>query len=248
VSGDQIPAHLCSFYRCYRACVRAKVATLQAAQKTGSERQASRRLTRQYIDWADHYAEQLGRPTLLVVFGLMGTGKSTLARKLAEAFDIDVLSTDHVRRSIIGPSSSPAKYREGLYSTNSRDQVYEELFRQAGTLLDSGQSLILDGTFLSRYLRSRARQLSTCHGAEVLFVLCECTKDVSLARIQKRVEQGHSESEARTDLFESQARDFQSPNNGESILRINTMAELAHQRQNVFDRLSKSLDHRLTAR
>ena len=165
VCADGIPAHLGSFYRCYRACVRAKVAILQAQQQTDDQRRVFNRLTHQYINWADHYAEQLGRPCLLVVFGLIGSGKSTLAGKLAEAFDIEVLSTDRIRRSMMGPSPSPAKYGEDLYRENSRRQVYEELFCQAAHILDNGQSLVLDGTFLSRELRSRARDLSRRHGA-----------------------------------------------------------------------------------
>jgi predicted kinase len=243
VSGDRIPAHLSSFYRCYRACVRAKVASLQAAQQTGDKRQARSCLTHQYIDWADHYAEQLGRPCLLVVFGLMGGGKSTLARKIAETFDFEVLSTDHIRRSIMGPSPSPANYGDGLYRTESRHQVYEELFRQAGAILDKRQSLILDGTFLSRELRSRARDLSRRHGAEVLNVLCECPKEVSLARIQKRVEEGRAESEARADLYEAQARDFQPPSDDTSTVRIDTSAHIVQQLDHVCEKLRTSTYH-----
>ncbi|HJQ79034.1 MAG TPA: AAA family ATPase [Lacipirellulaceae bacterium] len=239
VSGDQISAHLGSFYRCYRACVRAKVAILQAQQQTDDQRRVFNRLTHQYINWADHYADQLGRPCLLVVFGLMGSGKSTLARKLAEAFDIDIVSTDHIRRSMMGPSPSPAKYGDGLYRADSRRQVYEELFCQAGAILDKGQSLILDGTFLSRELRSRARDLSRRHGAEVLCILCECSKETSLARIQLRAEVGRSESEARADLYEVQVRDFQPPSDETSTVRIDTTAHSVQQLQDVCEELRK---------
>jgi aminoglycoside phosphotransferase family enzyme/predicted kinase len=242
MNGDRIPGHLCSFYRSYRACVRAKVAFLRAAQQTGDQQQTSRRLTRQYIDWADHYAEQLGRPCLIVVFGLMGSGKSTLAKKLADALDIDVLSTDHIRRSMLGPSSSPTKYGKGLYRADSRRQVYDELFRQAGTILDKGLSLIVDGTFLSRALRSRAADLSRRHGAEVVNILCECPKEVSLARIQKRAEDGGTESEARVDLFEAQVRDFEPPIDYVPTVRIDTTDELVHQLQKLCDKLRTSID------
>jgi aminoglycoside phosphotransferase family enzyme/predicted kinase len=247
MSGDRIPAHLSSFYRCYRACVRAKVALLQAGQQMGDQQRNSNRQARQYIDWADHYAAQLGRPSMLIVFGLSGTGKSTLAKMLAKSLDADVLSTDHIRRSMIGTSLSPAKYGEGLYSADSRNQVYDELFRQAGAILDKSQSLILDGTFSSRELRSRARYLARRHGAEMLSVWCECSKATSLARIQKRIEHGHSESEARADLYESQACNFQVPDEKEITLRIDTTAELTNQLQDVYDMLGKSLDDRCSA-
>jgi predicted kinase len=243
VSGDRIPAPICSFYRCYRASVRAKVAILQAGQQSEDQRCAFSRLTHQYIDWADHYADQLGRPCLLVVFGMMGSGKSTLARKIAEAFDIDVLTTDHIRHSMMGSSVSPARYGEDLYRPESRGQVYDELFRQAAAVLDNGQSVILDGTFLSRELRSRARDLSRRHGAEVLCISCECTKETSLARIQQRAEAGQSESEARADLYDAQARGFQPPIDETSTVRIDSTAPLVQQLQDVCEKLRKSMCH-----
>ncbi len=103
VSGDEIPPTISSFYRSYRACVRSKVATLQRQQRSEEQRRALTRLTHQYLDWADHYASELGRPCLLIIYGLMGTGKSTLANKLAELLDIEVLSTDRERAPCLVP-------------------------------------------------------------------------------------------------------------------------------------------------
>jgi predicted kinase len=109
--------------------------------------------------------------------------------------------------------------------------------------LDKGQSLILDGTFLSRELRSCAKDLSKRHGAEVLNVLCECPKEVSVARIQKRVEEGRAESEARADLYEAQARDFQPPGDDTSTVRIDTSAYIVQQLEHVCEKLRTSLCH-----
>ena len=56
VCGDEIPPTISSFYRSYRACVRSKVATLQLQQRSEEQRRSLKRLTHQYLDWADHYA------------------------------------------------------------------------------------------------------------------------------------------------------------------------------------------------
>ncbi len=150
ICGDHFPKPLSDFYRSYRACVRAKVALLSARQQQGIRAKQSDELFRQYLDLADRHATELGPPMLLIVGGLMGTGKSTLAAKLCETFDVISLSTDHIRRSIFRTSEKPAGYGEGNYEPRLRNQVYDELLRQAGDVLASGESAILDGSFLSR--------------------------------------------------------------------------------------------------
>ena len=57
-----------------------------------------------------------------MIYGLMGTGKSTLANRLAEILDIEVLSTDRERRAMFGASTSPAGYGTGLYQPGSSQQ------------------------------------------------------------------------------------------------------------------------------
>jgi len=240
ICGDPIPPTLSSFYRSYRACVRAKVTLLQSGQQAEERQPALNRLTRQYLDWADYDAEQLGPPCLLVVFGLMGTGKSTLARKLAEAFGAEVISTDSIRRSMWGASPTPAHYGEGIYRPETRGQVYDELLRQAGDLLDKGRSVILDGTFLARELRERANELSRRHGALALDVWCDCPRETALARVQGRAQTGGSESEARVDLYDAQVREFQPPAANSATVQVNTTADLARQLQIVFDKLRET--------
>lgn len=85
VCKDQIPESLLDFYCSYRALVRAKVALLRSQQQTNDASRPSADVIRKYIDLADHYAAALGPPCVLIVGGLMGAGKSTLARKVADA-------------------------------------------------------------------------------------------------------------------------------------------------------------------
>jgi aminoglycoside phosphotransferase family enzyme/predicted kinase len=241
VCGDHISQTLSGFYRSYRACVRAKVTLIQGRQHSNNRRQSLRRLTRRYLDWADHYASSLGRPCWIVVFGLMGTGKSTLAKRLAAAFDIEYLSTDHIRRSMFGASPLPARYGEGLYDPDMRARIYDELFRRASSILDNGQSVILDGSFLTRDLRYCANETARHHGAVAINVQCECPAETALARIQDRIKLGGSESEARNDLYEAQAREFQEPTDDELVIRIDTTSDAGQQTRAVFDALHDRL-------
>jgi aminoglycoside phosphotransferase family enzyme/predicted kinase len=227
--GDQIPPRLLAFYRTYRACVRAKIALFRSEQLGETGRQKIDGLIREYLDLADRHAKKLGPPLLLIVGGLMGTGKSTLAAKLAEVFDIDVLSTDRLRHQLLGASTKPASYGEGHYQPDLRERIYDELLRQASDTLKTGQSVVLDGTFLTDCLRTRAFEVAHKNGAVFLHISCTCPRQVAYARIQRRAEQGQSESEARIELYDLQARDFESPCADDPSITVDTTRAISEQ-------------------
>ena len=81
VFGDRVPSTLLAFYRSYRACVRAKVALLREQQQAENQRQSTARIAGTYIDWAERYAAELGPPVLVIIGGMIGSGKSTLPPK-----------------------------------------------------------------------------------------------------------------------------------------------------------------------
>jgi aminoglycoside phosphotransferase family enzyme/predicted kinase len=237
--GDHVPPSLFVFYQCYRATVRAKVALLREVQMPAGAEGASTDLAAQYIDLADRYAEQLGPSTLLIVGGLMGSGKSTLAANLTDALAGELLSTDHIRHGSIGSSAVPEGYGQGNYQPGMRHRVYNELFRHANELLKDGQSVVLDGTFLTCSLRDRAYELAARNGAVSVHVQCACPPEVAHARIQKRAEAGQSESEARTELYDLQAQDLESPWADEPSITIDTTYSLPQQLRAVFDELKR---------
>ncbi len=121
---DDPPRELIAFYRSYRACVRAKVAVLRAAQLTGELQAAALAEANRHLSWADRYDKQLPPPILLVMSGLMGSGKSTLANELAANLGSEILSTDVIRRDILGASAAPAAYGSGHYALEDRKRVY----------------------------------------------------------------------------------------------------------------------------
>jgi hypothetical protein len=55
-SGDRVPGLLWSFYKSYRACVRAKVAALRADQLAGALQAAAAREAQRHLQLADQYA------------------------------------------------------------------------------------------------------------------------------------------------------------------------------------------------
>jgi predicted kinase len=239
-SGDVLPETLLAFYRSYRACVRAKVTLLREQQASAGKPQLPP-VVKQYFELADDNAAELGRPSLVVVGGMSGTGKSTLAEALADACGSDLLSTDQIRRSMHGPSPMAAGYGEGVYRPEERVRVYDALFRRADEALKGGRSMVLDGIFPTRQLRQRACQLGTTRHSASLFVLCACPRDVAMTRIDERAELGQSASEARADFYDVQAKEFEAPDPSETVVKIDTTRPVSDRLQSVYGALRRLL-------
>ncbi len=235
VSGDTPPPELVPFYNCYRACVRAKVHALRAQQVESGARGADRQAALAYLRLADRYADELGPPLLLIVRGLSGTGKSTLAAALAEALGIGLLQTDAIRRDRFGASSAPAAYESGIYRPQQRLEVYDEMFRLAGKALDDRRSIVLDGTFLSSLLRAQAASLARRHAAAPLLVHCYCEDEVVAERISARRAAGESLSEARPEFLVQQRAHEEADPPGLAVSHVDTNASLPAMLQQVYD-------------
>lgn len=206
---DDVPTQLINFYKSYRACVRSKVAALRSVQLEGHAALDAHRQAEGYLQLADCCAKGLTKPLVLMVAGLMGTGKSTLAHTLAQELVADVVQTDAVRRELFGASEKPAEYGEAIYSDENRARVYQEVGRRVSASVANGMTSIADGTFISRSSREVVLGAAKESGADVVVVHCTCPRDVALARIADRQQQGGSLSEARPALLDHQ--EFEPP-------------------------------------
>jgi predicted kinase len=116
---------------------------------------------------------------IVMMAGLPGTGKSTLARALAERLEGMVLDKDVVRAALFAP---------GLleYSAEQDDFCMEIMLKTAGYLLKkhSGLHVLLDGrTFSKRYQRERVIELCPRAGTKWAILECVCSEETALHRL-----------------------------------------------------------------
>lgn len=166
----------------------------------------------------------------MVIFGLMGTGKTTLARALGRSLGIPVIHSDAVRKCLAGlepTTRAPYAFGQGIYDEDFSRRTYTEMLRLAAEHLAAGESVILDASYKRTAERDRVRQLARDRGSAVLFILCECALPVVRERLGIRLTDPQAISDGRVELLEAQAHDFDPLLPADRpLLRLNTAREL----------------------
>lgn len=185
-SNEHHPRSLAHFYIAYRALVRAKINFLRAAQGDASAGAVAQSFLRQCTDHLDS-----ARPMLILVGGSPGTGKTTLANDLADALGLLVLSSDEVRKDLMGIAHTEHAYAppgQGIYTPAISAQTYEALIRHGRRVIELGESVVLDASWSRAEDRWAARLMGDELGACVVEIRCEVAPDVATARIAARMQ------------------------------------------------------------
>ena len=198
-SGDYCACRVLPLYQAHRALVRAKVAALEAAA-TAQEPDRNV-LRREHERLVLHAARSLEppAPALLIMCGLSGSGKTWLARQLAERLLAVHLRSDVERKRLAGLDEL-ARTRSGiaadLYSGRISAAVYERLAQAAEHVLGGGYTVIVDAAFLRREERARFAELGARLGVASRLVRCDAPVETLRSRIAARQRAGRDPSEA----------------------------------------------------
>jgi aminoglycoside phosphotransferase family enzyme/predicted kinase len=190
-ASDAGVKELLTFYQCYRACVRGKVRAMASRQPEESslERERSQREAETLFAFADQYAKAATQPLLVMIGGLVGTGKSTLAAALHREQGWPIASSDVVRKRLAGldiAQQVPAAFGQGIYSAIWSARVYDALRAEALAALQRGHSVIVDASFIRRSDRVAVANAAQSAGARAIFLECTCPPDVARDRLRRR--------------------------------------------------------------
>lgn len=227
-SGDYDFYPLVDFYESYRAFVRAKIATFLAEDRdaTAVARQRAANEARRYFLLAlASERRALLAPRVVAVGGIIGAGKSTVAREISHALGAPIVDADHTRKELAGvEAETPLRHGswQGAYTPERSQTVYAEVFRRGAEVLTSGRPLVLDASFRSREHRWRARQLARRFGVPFLFVECQADPATCRQRLRQR-ESRQPVSDGRLEIFD----DF--------VARFENVTELANDEHLVLD-------------
>jgi aminoglycoside phosphotransferase family enzyme/predicted kinase len=212
-AGDEELAVFIPFYKCYRASVRGKVESLRSLEREvgDSERERARRLASAYFALAWRYARGAS-PALIVVCGLSGTGKSTVARILQHRKGFGAINSDHVRKrlaSVPPDEHIRTDYGANIYSDRFSKITYDAMLAEAEHLLGEGRGAILDATFKTSADRQLALALAARRGVPVLFIECVVSQDEAIRRLNQRASREGEVSDATPKVYKKQRAEFE---------------------------------------
>ncbi|MBD3397741.1 AAA family ATPase [Candidatus Micrarchaeota archaeon] len=129
---------------------------------------------------------------LVLVCGLPGAGKSTLAKALAEKLSAVYLSSDIIRMKMLS---------ERTYSEHEKYKVYGRMVEEAGKLLSAGKAVVCDATFYKKKTRAEMRGAAEKAGAELHIILCQLDEQTLEERMEQRGKEGAGASEADFSIY-----------------------------------------------
>ncbi len=205
---------LVDFYESYRAFVRGKIASMVASDERGeprSRRQAAAEARRFFLLALASERRAMLPPVVVAVGGLIGAGKTTVARHLAAELTAPVVDADRTRKHLLGVATKKQVHVapfSGAYRTEFSRDVYAEVLRRARVVLDSGRPVVIDASFRSRAARTAARRLARGNDVPFHFVECYAPAEICRQRLELRARRTNV-SDGRLEIFDDFAARWQ---------------------------------------
>jgi aminoglycoside phosphotransferase family enzyme/predicted kinase len=192
------------YYVRYRAAVRAKVAAVASLdpQLGRVQRRAAAGSARRHLALAARARLAPGRPGVVALCGLVGTGKSVVAQAAADLLGGVVISSDVVRRR--GPARP-------VYTERAKDRIYTELLVRAKPVVESGRVAILDATFDRAHRRALVLRFAAAQGVPALLLETRAPAALTRERLARRQAAGRDASQAGPHLYGWSAAHFEPP-------------------------------------
>ncbi|TXG76543.1 adenylyl-sulfate kinase, partial [Patescibacteria group bacterium] len=113
------------------------------------------------------------RPTLYLMMGLPGAGKTTVAQHIADLTSAVRLSSDDVRRELFATST---------FSEDEHDKLYAELDARVRAMLQQGTSVVYDANLNRRAHRDEKHHLAASLGADTMLIWVKTPEEIAKQR------------------------------------------------------------------
>lgn len=206
-TGDWEGLLVLPLYLSRQAYVRAKVNSflLDDPQISESERKSAQQLARNYYRQAYQFTQiKTGKSgksgKLILMSGLSGSGKSTVARTIARKIGAIQIRSDAVRKHLAGiPLDQPGT--DAIYTASMSQKTYDRLLELGVILAQAGYTVILDAKYDRLALRQPVITQAQEQNIPLQILYCTAPMTVLCDRLNQR--QGDI-SDAGVDLINSQ--------------------------------------------
>ena len=114
---------------------------------------------------------------IIIICGLPGVGKTTVAKELAPLLNAVILSTDKIRKEL---------FSKPMYGRRERRLIYDVMILLAKYLDMVGINCILDATFTRESSRREIKKKLGLASKDIHIIECICPEDIVLSRLRQR--------------------------------------------------------------
>ncbi|MDB9525650.1 AAA family ATPase [Oscillatoria sp. CS-180] len=225
-TGDWEGLQVLPLYVSRQSYVRAKVTSFLLGDPSidEAEKQRASAKAAKYYTLAWSYTQpRTGR--LLIMSGLSGSGKSTVARELSRKLGAIHIRSDAVRKHLAG---IPPQQRgdDSLYTPEMMQKTYERLIRLGTLLAQQGYTVVLDAKFDREAMRRLAIAQAQEQAITFQVVFCDAPPEI----LKQRVEQREGDiADATVTVLEKQSMDPFTDAEREYVISLDTTQSLSSQ-------------------
>lgn len=168
---------------------------------------------------------KLGSGILLITCGLPGTWKTETSEEISKIKGYPVVRTDLVRKEVL--KNEDIFDEKVASSMDRRTMVYDETFRRAEETIKSGDSVIIDATFVTQSLRRRAAEIAAKHNKTFVILQTDCPQEVAIGRILRRTKESYESNALTEQAYLNNKKKFQQVDL-DDLKRLNPNLNIIH--------------------
>lgn len=212
--GDETLSVLQPLHRAFRAFVRGKVESIgsKAEEVSAEQRSELAESARGYFSLASNIIERVSQPIVVILAGVSGSGKSTVGAALAARIGAAYVSSDVVRKQLIGLTPRmhvPADQISHVYGDEMSARTYEVMRQRTVEHLSLKRPVVLDATHSRRREREAALEVARLAKVPALIVELRVPEESARMRINHRETDSLTTSDATFAIYPEQVATFE---------------------------------------
>lgn len=127
------------------------------------------------------------KPLIVLLIGLPGSGKTTVAKEVAESLQAIVLTTEVIHAQMLSENSI---VEDRDFTPSELDLIYKVITILTHYLILAGKNVVVDGVFRSKQQRETIRNIASDLGVGLLPIHVTCSEAAILTRLTERKNSG----------------------------------------------------------